>query len=61
MILEIEEELGLKPLMEEYHEEVVERGEVDDDEIVADDEFTGTPGQLFHNCLMDILYCRWHE
>jgi hypothetical protein len=61
MILEIEEELGLKPSVEEYHEEVVERREVDDDEIAADDEFTGTPGQLFRNRLMDILYRRQHE
>ena len=61
MILEIEEELGLKPSVEEYREEVVERREVDDDEIAADDEFTGTPGQLFRNRLMDILYRRQHE
>ena len=61
MILEIEKELGLKPLMEEYCEGVVERGEVDDDKIMADDEFAGMPGQLFHNRLMDILYHRWHE
>ena len=61
MILEIEKELGLKLSMEEYCEGVVERGEVDDDEIVADDEFTDTPGQLFCNCLMDILYHRQHE
>ena len=60
-ILEIKEELGLKPSMEEYCEGVVERGEVDDDEIAADDEFTGTPGQLFRNHLMDILYRRRHE
>ena len=61
MILEIEEELGLKPSMEEYREGVVERGEVDDDKIAADDKFMGMPGQLFRNCLMDILYRRWHE
>ena len=61
MILEIKEELGLKPSVEEYHEEVVERREVDDDEIAADDEFTGMPGQLFCNHLMDILYRRQHE
>ena len=61
MILEIKEELGLKLSVEEYHKEVVERREVDDDKIAADDEFTGTLGQLFHNCLMDILFHHQHE
>ena len=61
MILEIEEELGLKLLMEEYHEKVEERGEVDDDKIMADDEFIDMPGQLFCNRLMDILYHCQHE
>ena len=61
MILKIKEVLGLKPLMKEYLKEVVEREKVNDNEIMTDDKFTGMPGQLFHNCLMVILYCCQHE
>ena len=61
MILEIKEELGLKLSVEEYHEEVVERREVNDDKIAADNKFTCTLGQLFHNHLMDILFYHQHE
>lgn len=55
MILEIEERLGIKPSVEQYREEAEEWGEDDEEEIAEDEEFTGTPGQLFRNRLMDIL------
>jgi len=58
MILEIEEELRLKPSVERFQKEAEAWDEDEGEEIVAEDEeFTGMEGQLFCNCLMDILCC----